>query len=95
MTKVPDGWMFIPKMKDAVTINVEMRELVLCRNCKYGEPCDKDIYCTKDIGTIESSVHKPDWFCADGKRKEGRRSGIRKAVEATYPFKLGGDTMNY
>lgn len=45
-------------------------ELIRCRDCKYGEPCNEgDVYCTKDIGTIESSVHKPDWFCADGKRR--------------------------
>ena len=75
MAKLPDGWMLIPKTKDAVTINVEMRELVMCRNCKHGEPCNEDVFCTKDIGTIESSVHKPDWFCADGEHKEGGEVG--------------------
>lgn len=46
-----------------------MRPLVLCKDCKHGEPCNEDVYCTKDIGTIESSVHEPYWFCADGERE--------------------------
>jgi len=48
---------------------LSMPEIVLCRDCKHGEPFNEcDVYCTKDIGTIESSVHKPDWFCADAKK---------------------------
>lgn len=48
-------------------------ELVRCKDCKHGDPCnDGEIYCEKDIGTIKTAVHKPDWFCADGTRKEGR-----------------------
>lgn len=45
-------------------------ELIRCKNCKHGEPFNEDVFCTKDIGTIESCVHKPEWFCADGERKE-------------------------
>lgn len=44
-------------------------EIIRCRDCKHGEPCNEgDVFCTKDIGTIESSVHKPEWFCAYGER---------------------------
>lgn len=46
------------------------QELVRCKDCWHGDPCnDGGIHCEKDIGTIETSVHKPDWFCADGERK--------------------------
>ena len=46
-------------------------ELVRCGDCKHGEPCNEgEVYCTKDIGTFESPVHKPDWFCADGERRD-------------------------
>jgi hypothetical protein len=50
---------------------VNREELIRCNECKHGDPCnDGEIYCEKDIGTIETAVHKPDWFCADGERKE-------------------------
>ena len=44
--------------------------IIRCKDCKHGEPCNEDVYCTKEIGTIESSVHKPDWFCADARRRD-------------------------
>ena len=48
----------------------EIHELIRCKDCKHGEPCnDGEIYCEKDIGTIETAVHKPDWYCADGEAK--------------------------
>jgi len=45
-----------------------VRELIRCKDCKYGEHmCQpwSDIVCTENRAT-----HIPDWFCADGKRKE-------------------------
>lgn len=43
------------------------KEIVRCKDCEYGELCNEgDVFCTKDIGTIESSIHKSEWFCADG-----------------------------
>lgn len=46
---------------------VHREELVRCKECKYGEPMCKpwdDIVCTQNRAT-----HCPDWFCADGERK--------------------------
>ena len=44
-------------------------ELVRCNACKHGKPCnDGEINCEKDIGTFKTTVHEPDWFCADGER---------------------------
>jgi hypothetical protein len=68
MAELPAGWIFIPKMKDAVTITVEKRELVVCKDCKYSEKMCKpwdDIVCTRNRAT-----HCPDWFCADGERRD-------------------------
>ena len=53
-------------------IAIEDRQLVTrCKNCKYGYmlPNSSDyVHCTKPYsGTIS---HKPDWFCADGKRRD-------------------------
>ena len=43
-------------------------ELVRCKDCKYGEPWGVLIGCgtAKGFGI----THKPDWFCADGERKD-------------------------
>lgn len=47
-----------------------MPEIIRCKECVHGDPCNGgEIYCEKDIGTFETAVHKPDWFCADGERK--------------------------
>lgn len=48
-------------------------ELVRCRNCKYGqheewvngECVDRTVYCD------EYGVHKLDWYCADGVKRDG------------------------
>lgn len=53
---------------DAIALLKEQSEIVLCKDCKYGEHMCKpwsDIICNQNRAT-----HIPDWFCADGKRKE-------------------------
>ena len=48
------------------------QELVRCKDCKYGqyeewdngECVDKTVYCDG------YGIHKPDWFCADGERRD-------------------------
>ena len=48
----------------------EQPQIIRCKDCKHGEPCNNgEYYCEKDIGTFESPVHCPDWFCADAERK--------------------------
>ena len=65
MAKLPAGWIFIPKMKDAVTITVEKRELVVCKDCKwYHQAFANEGRCVNH----DNDFHNPDWFCADGKR---------------------------
>ena len=38
MAKLPDGWIFRPKMKNAVTITIEKTELIICEHCKHWIP---------------------------------------------------------
>lgn len=52
-------------------------ELVRCKDCRYGEPFKNRagndcIECNNDDLWLDGNVNLPDWFCADGKRKEGR-----------------------
>ena len=70
MARLPDGWVFIPRMKDAITIELKQMELVTCRHCKhyryYGLSYDTISECK--IGHCEN----PDeyWFCADGEEED-------------------------
>lgn len=47
----------------------KMQELVRCKDCDNKECCGRagDVVCG-----IDGTPHRPDWFCADGERKEGR-----------------------
>lgn len=50
-------------------------EIVRCKDCKHGEQLFAYISCQiseKNKSGYHVS-HKPDWFCADGKRKEERK----------------------
>lgn len=69
------AWVMIPKSKNKGTeLVVDMRPLVLCKDCKHGqyeewdngECVDKTVYCDG------YGIHKPDWFCADGEMTNGR-----------------------
>ena len=35
--KLPSGWIFIPRMKDRTTLEVETKELIRCHECKHFE----------------------------------------------------------
>ena len=61
---------------DVVELLKGQPEIVRCKDCKYYRA--KPGYCAYDRIWQENKGHiwgmycKPDWFCADGKRKEGR-----------------------
>jgi len=53
--------------------NAEIRsELVRCNDCRYGQKCTahEAIQCFKWNSGEFGELHAPDWFCADGERKE-------------------------
>lgn len=45
-------------------------QVVHCKDCDYGEKVNSVYLCGKIRGF--GIAHEPDWFCADGERKEGR-----------------------
>jgi hypothetical protein len=62
------AWVMIPKSdKKATEIVIDMRPLVLCKDCKHGEKVNSVYLCGKSRGF--GIAHDPDWFCADGKRR--------------------------
>lgn len=71
MAKFPDGMVafFHPDHKN-LTVDYEMKELVLCKNCKYHAP---DMVCNHESewGNENSRNHcDPEFYCADGERSE-------------------------
>ena len=71
MARIPDGWIVTVK---ADRLKVEMhdsRELITCKNCKYGYFADNRVpeqqcWVCEKYG-LENG---PDWYCADGKLRE-------------------------
>ena len=62
-----EAWVMIPKSKNnGEEIVLDMKPLVLCKDCKYGDLYDGLYLCAKSIGWTE--YKKPYWFCADGER---------------------------
>lgn len=59
--KMPDGQVLLFKA-DGLTINVEAKELVLCKNCKHSDAYN---HCTR-----LSIWNKPEDFCSYAERKE-------------------------
>jgi len=61
-----EAWVMIPKLdKDKTGCVLEMKPLVLCKDCNYWnkdiEACDNS-----DSVCFHNGWCKPDWFCADG-----------------------------
>lgn len=63
MAKLPDGWVFIPRMKDVLTVEIEQKKLVTCQHCKHclneemidTGPC---LWCE----LLDQEVER-NWFC--------------------------------
>ncbi|MBR2209919.1 MAG: hypothetical protein IJ896_00360 [Fibrobacter sp.] len=71
MAKLPDGWVFIPMTKDAITIELKQMELVTCRHCKHYKPYTGRVsgnqYFQCEVLTMDTD---PDWFCADWEEED-------------------------
>ena len=59
--------------KDALELLKEQEAVVRCKDCKHWYFADNRIPCEQEnICGRNGIVVTPDWFCADGERKEGR-----------------------
>lgn len=53
---------------DAFALLEEQPEIVRCKDCKHGAPTIiNGVWLSVTCGDID---HRPEWFCADGKRRE-------------------------
>ena len=67
-----EAWVLIPKLdKDKTGCVLDMHPLVLCKDCKYWYFADNRIPCEREnVCGRNGIVVTPDWFCADGERRE-------------------------
>lgn len=65
MSKLPSGWIIIPRMKDVSHIELVERELVTCQECKWSTFEGKMLICT-----ATDTPHTYDWYCAGGEEKK-------------------------
>ena len=77
MARMPDGFVFItkvsgPKVKDGkafVDVSIDERELVMCKNCKWWDK-DQTTDGVKGFCPNTGCCEQPDFYCADGERRE-------------------------
>lgn len=73
MAKLPDGWIFMPRMNEhnRLQIYLEQQKLVTCKSCTYWDDSSEVRFlggwCFCDKLQFSTS---PDWFCADGEAKK-------------------------
>ena len=49
----------------------DVRPVVMCRDCKHGQGAKMDFWNEYEgIECIGGVVHRKDWFCADGEKRE-------------------------
>ena len=65
----PFGWVFIPRMKDALTIEVDHKPIVLCKDCRQWDE-EGSVMGRGWCGWHMKSTG-PCFFCADGEKEEG------------------------
>lgn len=53
---------------DALALLKEQTEIVRCKDCEYGAPTIiNGVWLSVTCGDVD---HRPEWFCADGKRRD-------------------------
>ena len=61
---------FCKNCKESMKRNGFIR-VVRCKDCKSNSGCGRGIYAGMVICYKTGAIHSPDWFCADGERKDG------------------------
>lgn len=72
MARIPDGWI-ITVESDRLGTEVQLkggRELVMCKHCKWWDK-DQTTDGYKGFCPNTGCCEEPDFFCADGKRRNG------------------------
>lgn len=60
--------------REVLALLKEQEAVVKCKDCKYGHQLCADYISCEISEESESGCHlshKPEWFCADGRKKDG------------------------
>lgn len=69
MAKLPDGWLFVPKVsKKLTTIEITEQELIMCRNCEEYKEWG-DTMCCMRLGSYYGNTMPTD-YCSYAKKRE-------------------------
>lgn len=64
-----EAWVMIPKNKNKGTeVVIDMRPLVLCKNCKHRDPENKKCDCGGMPWNTQIIPVPDDWFCPQGEQ---------------------------
>lgn len=66
MGRMPDGWVFIPVLKNRREIEIKQMELVTCRHCRHRDPEDGKCDCGGMPWDTQVFPVPDDWFCPNG-----------------------------
>lgn len=67
-TKYDNRFIFQPLLRDALEMLKSQPEIVMCKDCKHGAPTIiNGVWLSVTCGDVD---HRPEWFCADGKRSD-------------------------
>ena len=71
MAKLPSGWLFIPRaINKGATIEVEQKELVTCKDCKYWDTTwQNDFAPNYHYCPLVDGTRRDDFYCADAERR--------------------------
>ena len=62
------GYYYSKAIEDAIAMLKEQPEIIRCKDCKHG--ADTIINGEYLFKTCRGVNHEPDWFCADGERRD-------------------------
>lgn len=65
----PFGFIYTPRAKDKLTVEIEPREIVFCRDCEEYKEWGGSKICMR-LGSYYGNM-KPNDYCSYGVRKDG------------------------
>lgn len=79
MAKIPDGWLAITHVdRKGIKIDMEMKELVMCKNCKHRDPEDRKCDCGGMPWNTQAFPVPDDWFCPYGEKEDYQSKKCRE-----------------
>ena len=74
MARMPDGFVAITNVdRKGIKVDIETKELVMCKNCKHRDPEDRKCDCGGMPFDTQIFPVPDDWYCPLGERCDNVR----------------------